>query len=299
MIEALKKIIRDQSRFSQFDENGSIVWGQVVRGGQPVGGAQINVESASEYQPIYFNSLLLPDPALKATSDNGYFVVMNLPPGFHSLLASQAGIYLSHANVVTDADAISVADMTSSMERDPVSVRVFDAFNGTPQGAAVEMQSLPEAVNVEGYATVNLSLKHQLSFARLHPASAEYMDSLAVYDDGSDHVHLPLISRKWLARLQLERKINLDPEGGIVVGFVPSIDYDVYLPNDAHYLADQIVYFDARGAITEHGVAGGGFILFNVKAGVQSVVVGDKNSEMLQTQVIPVDQQTMVTLKFR
>jgi len=298
MIQALQKIIQDQSRFSQFDENGSIVWGQIVRGGGPVAGAQISVESDSEYQPIYFNSLLIPDPTLKATTDNGYFVVMNLAPGFHSLLASQAGVYLSHANVVTDVNAISVADMTSSMERDPVSLRVFDAFNGTPQKADVEMQSLPEAVTVEGSATVNLSLKHQLSFARVHPASTQYMDTLVLYDDGADHVHAPLVLGAWLNQIQQERKISVDPESGIVVGFVPSIDFEVYLPNDSHYLNDQIVYFDASGAVVEHGVAGGGFILFNVKAGVQSIVVGDKNSEMLQTQVLPMDAQSIVTLKF-
>lgn len=299
MVQALKKIIQDQSRFSQFDENGSIVWGQVVRGGQPISGAHVSVESDSEYQPIYFNSLLIPDPTLKATSDNGYFVVLNLEPGFHSLLASQAGVYLSHSNVVTDENAISVADMTSSMDRDSVSLRVFDAFNGTAQKAQVEMQSLPEALSVDGYANVNLSLKHQLSFARVHPESTKYLDTLVLYDDGSDHVHAPLIQMAWLNQIQQQRKINPYPDTGIVIGFVPSVDFETYLPNDSHYSPDQIVYFDANGSITDHGVAGGGFILFNVKPGVQSVVIGDKNSEMLQTQVLPVDAQSVVTLKFR
>jgi hypothetical protein len=99
-------------------------------------------------------------------------------------------------------------------------------------------------------------------------------------------------------KLQEERKINADPNRGTVIGFVPYINFDVYLPNDTEYAADQIVYFDANGFITEHGVAGGGFVLFNVKPGVQSVVVGDKNSEMLQTRVLPVDAQVMTTLNF-
>ncbi|MEZ0392661.1 MAG: hypothetical protein ACAH59_10620, partial [Pseudobdellovibrionaceae bacterium] len=88
MMQALKKIIRDQSLSSEVAETGSVVWGQVMQDGRPLAGAEVDVEFMEQYHPVYFNSLLLPDPNLKATSENGYFAILHLPEGFHSLVAS-------------------------------------------------------------------------------------------------------------------------------------------------------------------------------------------------------------------
>jgi hypothetical protein len=47
------------------------------------------------------------------------------------------------------------------------------------------------------------------------------------------------------------------------------------------------------------GVAGGGFVMFNVPSATQSIVVMSKKTEMLASQVIPVDTNSNTIIKFR
>jgi uncharacterized GH25 family protein len=299
MVTALKQIIADQAVTSSVPESGSIVWGQVLQDGKPMAGATIAAEISELYQPIYFNSLLLPDSSLKATSENGFFAFIHLPAGFQALFATQGAAYLSHANVVVDEDAISIAEMESSLQTEKVEVKVFDALMGTAQQASLEFQSLPTQLDVKGFAEVNLPPISRLSLLRVHPQSEDYLESQQIYEDQIDFLHIPLVSKSWIASLQGARLVNVDPNAGMIVGFVSSGTFDVYLSHDDNYPRENVVYFNSQGQVVESGVPGGGFVLMNVPQGVQSVVVASKESDLIQSQVVPVDTQSASVLKFR
>lgn len=299
MIKALRQIVRDQALTSEVAETGSIVWGQVTQDGKPLAGAEVDVEFLDHYKPVYFNSLLLPDPQLKSTSENGYFAILHLPPGFHSLVASYGQAYLSHANVVVDDETASIALLESTLQTEKSEVKVFDAFTGHPSAAQLELQGLPAALNVQGYADVHLSPIQRLSFMRVTPDNPAYMEALQIYEDTSDSLHAPLIRKDWLESIRGQRKINLEPRAGIVMGFVPAFPFEVYLGHESNFSTENVVYFDAHGTIVPTGVAGGGFVIFNVPLGAQSVVVANTENNLLQTQVVPVDDLSFAVLKFR
>lgn len=299
MVKALKQIIADQTMTSSVPETGSIVWGQVLQDGKPVAGVSISAEISDLYQPIYFNSLLIPDSSLKSTSENGFFAFIHLPSGFQSLMASRGSGYLSHANVVVDEGAISIAEMETSLQTEKVEVKVFDAFTGNPQIAQLEIQSLAEQLNVQGYAEIDLPKISRMSLMQVHPASEEYLITQQPYEDQTDYLHVPLISKTWLYQLRNERRVNINPNAGLIVGFVSSGEFEVYLGHDSDFSRDNVIYFNPQGQIESSGVAGGGFILVNVPTGVQSVVVASKSSQVIQTQVIPVDLHATSVAKFR
>ncbi len=299
MIDSLKKVIHDQARSSQVAETGSIVFGQVIQNGRPIPGAQVQVESLQNHHAVYFNSLLFPDPELKATSENGYFAFVDLPSGFHSLIALHGNAYLSHSNVVVDDDAVSSTELESSMQTEKVEVKVFDAFTGSPERANIEMQSLPAPLTVQGFAQVHMPAIPRLSLARVHPENRNFLDCLQVYDDSQDSVAIPLISQAWLDALMAERKITLRPETGVVLGFSQNAHFEVYLGQQQEAAVESTIYFDAHGNFANQGVPGGGFVIFNVPQGVQSIVWANRHSDLLQTQVIPMDASGLAVLKFR
>jgi hypothetical protein len=299
MIQALRQIVEAQSVASENPVTGSIIWGQVLQNGKPLPGSQVQVEGYGSFKPVYFNSLLLPDPELKSTGDNGYFAFVDLPEGFHTVTANFGATNISHANVVVDEQTVSIAELDSKLGTEKVGVKVFDAFNGQPQSALLDLQSLPEALEVNGFADVNLPDISRLSLVKVSPRDTAYSESLQLYEDSMDAIHLPLIPTAWLQAMFGTRKSNLLPDTGVIVGFVPATDFAVYLGHDPQFAPENIFYFDPQGQIVPQGVAGGGFVLINVPKGVQSVVVAHAKSEMLQTQVIPMDDSALVTLKFR
>ena len=105
-----------------------------------------------------------------------------------------------------------------------------------------------------------------------------------IQDSRKDHLHIPLITEDWLSSLQSQLQINDQPDTGTVVGFVPDFDFDIYLISEV-YDTKQVVYFSANGTISATAVAGGGFVLFNVPRGAQEVVVQEKKTERIFSQV--------------
>ncbi len=299
MIKALRQISEDQSLTSEFQTNGSVVWGQVTQNGKPLANAQVQVEGFENAKPIYFNQLLLPDSAMKGTSENGYFAFVNLPAGFHAISARFGTTSISHANVVVDDETVSIAELESRLQTEKSNLKVFDAFTGQPQVATLDLQSLPQALEVRGYAEINMPDLDRLSLMKVTPQDPAFSESLQMYEDSMDSVHVPLVRTDWIQNLMSQRKSNVEPETGVVVGFVPSSEFEVYMGHDPNFPKDQIIYFDPQGQVTTQGVPGGGFILFNVPKGVQSIVIADTKNDLLQTQVIPMDESALVTLKFR
>ncbi len=299
MIEAMKQIIRDQTLTSEVPETGSIVWGQITQNGKPIAGAQVEVEGLENYLPIYFNALLIPDPEMKATSENGFFAFVHLPEGFHALIARHGSSYLSHANVVVDNDSITTAQLESTWQTEKTSLKVFDAFSGQAMNAQLEMQSLPVALEVRGFAEVNLASVNRLSFMNVVPENPEYVPTLQTYEDVADSIFVPLVRNDWIQNLMNSRRINSQPRTGIILGFSESSNYEALLGHDPQFSPEQIIYFDPQGEVVSKGVPGGGFVIFNAPVGVQSIVLMNAQSDLLQTQVVPVDDSGVVVLKFR
>lgn len=297
MIESLKEIAKDFGYKSEYEDNGSVVWGLVQQSGKAQTGISIEVERHPNARVIYFNSFLFPDPLLNSTSESGYFAILNLPPGFHSLLARQGGLYHSHVNVVTEGDTVSPVFMESTLVKNKLTAKIFDGFEGAPVPAQISMQGLEAVETLLDETSFYLPEVNRWSLAEIVPLDREYAAVRTSYVDNSDYLHVPLIKEEWLQSLISSKRINLIPSTGTIVGFVPQDDFELYMPQLQNHLAENVVFFDSSGVMTDRPVAGGGFVVYNVPPGLHTLSLLSSQNEFIQSHLVLVDANTVFVIK--
>jgi hypothetical protein len=298
MMKALLQIVRDSRGSGLGGETGSVIWGQATFGGAGAAGLRVEIEDLPEAKPVYFNDLLIPDEQMTGTTSNGYFAFVDLPKGFYSLRVLRGERQVGVGNIEVDDETVSPLQIATDVLTEKVPVKVFDAFTGTPQLALVEFQHLPEAVEVTGFANIDVPRDDALALVKVTPQGSAYLETTQIFSSSQDYLHLPLIRQDWLASLKGAFKIPDVPGTGVILGFVPGADYELQLPHLASVEEVNIIYFDAQGMPSERGVAGGGFIVFNAPAGSHTVSVLPSTGEVLHSRVLPVDESTVNVLKF-
>lgn len=301
MIAAFRDIVSQQRQLS-LDENPNIIWGQVKLDGKTISGVEVQVESDPSLVPVYFNEMMLPDPKLNTTSANGLFAFVDTSPGYHSLLATRSGALFGYQNVVVEDGSIAVGDIEATIKSEPTPLRVYDAFSGEFTRATIEMQSLQENIEVnERVQMISLPQLNRIGLLRVQPEGTEYLAARYLYNDKDSFVHIPLVQWSWLSAIKNYLRINDSPDSGIVVGFVPNEDFEVYLAGYDDFDTQNIVYFDMQGRILQNnkGISGGGFILYNVPPDTHEIVLVGRDSQKISARVLPVDPNMLTVLSFR
>ncbi|WP_374029485.1 hypothetical protein [Bdellovibrio bacteriovorus] len=301
MIQALQNIVAQQ-RAQSFEGAPTIIWGKVALDGKNVSGIDVVVESDPSLQPVYFNQFMIPDATLKTTSENGLFAFVNVQPGFHSLLATRADSIFGYQNVVVEEGSVAQGDIESTIKSEAVPLRVYDAFTGEARSATVTMQSLQEDLEVKtGTTTISLPHISRLGMMRIQPEGADYVAARYLYNDTDAFIHAPLVHWSWLSSIKSYLRIDDAPSAGLIVGFVPDEDFEVYLAAYDGFESRHIVYFDMQGRILQNrkGIAGGGFILYNVPEDIHEVVVVGARTQKVYSRVLPVDANSLSVLNFR
>lgn len=301
MVQALLDII-SQQRMESYEGAPSLIWGKVMLDGKPVSGIDVQVETAPDLQPIYFNQFMMPDANLKKTSDNGMYAFIHVPSGFHSLLATRSDSIFGYVNVVSEDGAVAQGDVEATMKNESVPLRVFDAFTGQAAVASLSMQSLDQELQVPtGSATITLPHLNRLGLMRVHPEGSDYIAARYIYNDNDEFVHVPLVRWDWLRAIKTFVKINDSPATGLIVGFVPDEDFEVFLAGYDNFNKQDIVYFDMQGRILQNhkGAAGGGFIIYNVPDDTHEVVVTGNRTQKIYSRVTPVEANSLSVLNFR
>ena len=299
MIKALKEIVSEQKLYSDVEETGSVVWGQVLLDGKAQSGVSIEAEYFENYKAVYFNALMIPDSNLTATTENGYYAILHLPEGAHNLIAKVKDKYFAHENILTEPEIVTLADLKTSLQKDKVDLKVYDAFTGEPEEAKVEMQSQEEELFVDGFLPIYLSSVRRLSYARVTPNDSTKLVCLYSYSDDDAALLFPTIRESWLRSLKSHRKISDSASSAVIVGFVPEDDFEVSLSYEENFNPENLIFFNSRGEPSEKGEAGGGFVMFNVPYGTQSVLVNSLTRLMRNSQIVPVDQGFTSVLQFR
>lgn len=303
MVRALREIVLGQKQDqTSAEELGNIVWGKVSLDGKSLAGIKVEVEGLSEMQPIYFNQFLLPDPNLTATGDNGLYAFVEVPEGFHSLAAHRESNLFGYQNVVVEKGAVAVGDIQNSIHVESVPVRIFDAFTGSPVAAELTLQSVDHPLNVDDGADVLLLPQiNRLGLLRAIPGGNDYLAARYLYSDKDAFIHLPMVSWSWLSNIKTYLKINEVPDSGIAVGFVHDEAFEAYVAGEENFAAENIVYFDMQGRILQNhkGIAGGGFIIYNLPADTQEIVVVGGKTQKIYSRAFPVDANSLSVLSFR
>ncbi len=298
MIKALKEISADFRKTSEHPQTGSVVWGRVVQNGRALAGASIVIQGHENYQPIYFNQLLLPDFSATATSENGFFAILDLPEGLQSLKVLIGKKNAGFENFLVSDNAVNPLLIETDLILESVDVKVYDALSGDPAFAQVDLQSNEGLLEVSGSARVVVPEVKKLTIARVLPDSTKYSEAEYYFQSGEDYIHLPLLETQWLYDIQTSQNIEKNEGLGTVVGFVTDSDFQVYLPHEKKYLSSNIVYFDSSGKVTGSGKVGGGFILFNVPIGIQSVTILNRTTAIFSAEVIEAREKRLTVLKY-
>lgn len=301
MIQALQDITAQQRQMS-FDGAPTIIWGRVSVDGKESAGVEVVVESEPDLQPIYFNQFLLPDPNLTATGENGIYAFVDVSAGFHSILATKAKKIVGYQNVVIEEGSVAQGDVLGTSRVEAVPLRLFDAFSGEVKSGAITMQSLDSEVEVlDGVATVSLPQVHRQGMLTVQVEGGDYVPARYLYNDNDEYVHVPLIQWQWLSGIKNYLRIDDHPSAGHVVGFVPDEEFEVYIAGYENFPARNIVYFDMQGRVLPNGkgIAGGGFILFNVPEDTHEIVVIGSRTQKIYSRVLPIDANSVSVLSLR
>lgn len=275
MIAGLSEILAEQDIQLDLERGDSLIWGTVRFEGRAVEGATI---VASQGRTSYFGGLYLPDQTRSKTSENGMFAVAVHQPGWNDIYIELSDGKSVHVNALVYPGKVTqvVADIPT--ETLPVTIRSFDAFSGDPVRARLEVQQLTDTADTgsEGAIIVDLPKTRTLSFIAAS-AEAPYESVRIAYSNFLDYLHIPMISKSWVDGLKGNVKMNDELQTGTIVGFIQGDDFIVEVPNKD--TLSKTVYFDQRGGLTEKGVAGGGFVIFNLGQDIPNIVIISERSE--------------------
>lgn len=295
--QAMMAIIEEQLGYTDVQKNGAIVMGQVTGSGQPLAGVQVEIEGHPEARAIYLNEILIPDPQLKATSSTGYFVFLHLPQGFYSLRAARGPQFVGYGNVVNEPEAAAFIEIQEPLRFAPIEVRAFDAFTGDPQAADLAIQALSQNIQIDGYAQLDHPIVAKYSLMDVEPKSDLYLPAMYPYAGDSEFLHLPMIPRVWMETLLIQGKISPNPGEGAIVGFSEKGGYEIQLPHLPEDTKAQVIYFDAQGQRTPASVENGGFVLMNLPATAQTVVLHHAMGGVV-SRVLNVDPERLTISRF-
>lgn len=298
-VKALQQIAEDQKGYSSMTpHNGAVIIGQATSKGKPLAGVRVEIENDLSAKPIYLNALFLPDPALQATSDNGYFVFLDLPQAYYSIQGYLGPQFFGFGNVLNEPDAVSFAEIVGNLSKAPFEVRAFDAFTSEEKAGELHLQSLgDQVIHIQGYGLLDVPQSSQLTLSWFEPEDHSYVSSLYVSPPASQFLHAPLVRADWIESLQRTKGIVPQAETGRVIGFVQKGNYQVSMPHVDEQSDARIVYFDPSGQLSETPVAEGGFAVFNLPPSGQTVVLHYSDGST-DSHIIPVDSSQTTIVRF-
>ncbi len=280
-----------------------VIWGRALLDGKPQAGVQVILESDQSLEAVYLDEYLVPQFDLKSTGPSGYYVFMDVRPGFHTLRAAVGDNFFGYQNAEVEEGTVALAPIEATTKKEIVPLRVYDAFSGDPKKAQVTLQSLADELTVDQSGhSIQLPRVSRLGLMQVQPESVDYVPARYIYSDNDAYIHAPLIQWSWISNIRVYKKYDDQPSTGAIVGFVPDENFEVYLAGYDSFDPRNIVYFDMQGKIIESaqkGVAGGGFILFNVSEDTHEVVVIGQRSQKIISRVLPVDVGSLSVLSFR
>ncbi len=284
-VTGLLEYISDQQKIQFRSNQISIVIGRAMLDGKPVAGMQMQIENHPGVYPIYLDQFMIPNMQQTETSENGYFLFVGLEDSIYTVSAFRQNQIMGHQMFIAQEGAIGFQNIIAKTVARSLVVRAFDAFTSDSVDVDVTTPDLEEIVSTVS-GTANYRSHGDLGVTQflVRTNDRSYAPVRYFQDARKEYVHLPQIREDWLKQIQSRRLINDKTNTSTFIGFVPEMDYQVYLVYEG-YNRDQIVYFDPQGRISPVPVSGGGFILYNVPNDAREVIVQQEGSDRIYSQV--------------
>ncbi len=292
MINGLSEILLEQDISLNLDRGDSLLWGIVKDQGRPAEGATIFAGQGA--RTSYFGGFYLPDQTRTKTSENGMFSITLSNPGWNELIVELSDGRRIRINTLVFSGKVSQVEVDVPKNTSPLILRSFDAFTGDPLRSNIEIQQLEQPIDTgfEGTTTVEVPKTNNLSYVLVSP-EAPYEKIRLSYMHLEDYLHIPLFTKTWLDEFKAYLKVSDEPQTGNVVGFVQGDDFTIEIQNKDS--SSKVVYFDQQGHFSNQGLAGGGFIVFNLEENqVNLTLLSKRNNKEIVRIVRPEKEWTHV-----
>lgn len=281
-VEGVKDYLSEKIQVQYMESAGTII-GRVILDGQPVTGAQVVVENQPGIEPYYLDQFLIPQLNQSVTSNNGYFIIPGLQPGSYQISAFLQNRTLGSQAFFVESKVVSYQEVLSTNNVKINMIRSFDALRGNLVDTDVQIPGLEDLVSVTGEsASYSEGTKSGLVEVINRPLQVEYIPYIYLQNQSKDYIHLPQLSEKFIEYLKQNRA--LQDETSIFIGFVKMKNFEIMLADET-FDRRNIIYFDSQGQGSLTPVSNGGFIIFNVPAGTQEVIINNNDNDQVASQV--------------
>lgn len=300
MISAFEGLTREQVAANQ-----GLVWGRVVRNGNPVAGARVEVLTEGALKPIYFSELMLPDKPSTMTASNGLFAIPIVEGQVHAIQIVSGEKYSEPVFTMVDAGAVAPLELDLAM-RSVYSARAFDAFR-TGWSLAVDVRPTGHAKNrtIRLLREATAEKPHQVGLTHLGQpvsldieAGSEYLRTRVIQNPDTRYLIMPMVQKAWFDRLVGRVRYNVAMSDGAAIGFIQGTRFKVEVAAESLGADARIIYFDSRGEILDqpYGEAGGGFVILGLKSGMQTIVVKADGSDQVFASTLMIEHDTVATV---
>ena len=267
-----------QRHVSNLNLDLGMIWGRVLKDGKPLEGVSLEL-AESQSRPYYLteeNQFIEGG----ATTSTGYFAYVNIPPGIQLLRGYSEGFAVPARVLWTDRGYISSVKLEETFKKEAEAC-VFDSQTGDLLSARVNYLGSDIGEIEVPSGRLNLSFLEGVDplYFELRPNARGYYPVILTSHRNKETISFPIPSRAWINDLAARHKITQHPGLSMIVGHVSHSSFKVYKEEINEHT--EIVYFDREESSQAPllDLEKGGFILFNVEVGMNSVILEPSHSE--------------------
>ena len=273
-------------------KNQAVIWGRVSLFGRPIEGAKVHIVGDSLNLPNYFTGFI-PDKSKTSTTSRGEFAFTRIKEKEILLRTSLNDKLFLPTLLPTESRHVTYADLELEADRN-IELKSYDAFSEAPLETTIQPVGTKENFYIpeNGVSRVQLNVVKGMTLFE-SDAGEPYVVSRAMLKTGQSEVHFPQVKKEWLDNLRSQSSIpKTDVNETATISFVNGDSYDVLIGDGGGENNHVIIYFDSNGEVVKsrHGVAGGGFAVFGLAHGINTVTIIPDRSKKVVTQALYVDE---------
>lgn len=297
MMDALLGLTLGSGAVAVENQNG-VIWGRIVNKGAPITGATVEMAGDHRNTAHYFNSMLLPDRFADSTGENGTFAFVGVTPGIQSVRVIYHGESFPAQVIPVERGNVSYLEFEIG-QSEAVPFAIYDPMDSSKEINAMVRFAGDETseLDVQGRGQLRVPVGSGLMTLDVDAGEPYELTRYTVPRNVSK-ITVPTVRRDWLMNLVARKRINLSGGVGLAVGFGIEGKFTVQLETRGQDNTADIVYFDNNGLplFSDEGVAGGGFAIFNVPLGMQTVVINTESSAVMTEVIVATPEAANVIL---
>jgi hypothetical protein len=274
--------------FGEEIEIQTVLMGEVTQLGLAQREVEVRIFDQEHQRPLYFTQESKIDHKLFKTSTGGKFAFINLPSGGYLIQAFRGETLLAQKWFIVKEGRVSKGQIELNSKTSVIaSSEVFPPRAEAGQSITFEELGAKISFKLDQASESKVDLKSNPEVTVFESEPTEFFGR-HTYVTASKLLkkRFKVVHKLWLEGFLNARRSNANRALGMVVGFIADEDFEVVKSTTTSLSSSSAVYyFDKNGDFTEEGMAGGGFVITDVKPGIQTTVVSMRRKEAFLNKV--------------